>query len=113
MQVFEQEEMEKKHHGRLSIKSSQKTQSMLRASSKLAQHFTKQGGRKFSAAAAGESGAGSDVSWLLGATVAVLTAGAVVAVRSQHSVLLQQDLEWKNKVSQSSSNGRDDHHGKH
>ena len=86
---------------------------MLRASSKLAHHLTKQGGRKFSAAAASESGAGSDMSWLLGATVAVLTAGAVVAVRSQHTVLLQQELEWQKKVSGSSSTANGDHHGKH
>ena len=53
------------------------------------------------------------MSWLLGATVAVLTAGAVVAVRSQHTVLLQQDLEWQKKVSGSSSTANGDHHGKH
>ena len=53
------------------------------------------------------------MSWLLGATVAVLTAGAVVAVRSQHTVLLQQELEWQKKVSGASSSANGDHHGKH
>jgi hypothetical protein len=86
---------------------------MLRTSSKLLQRFAKEGGRKFSAAAASESGAGSDMSWLLGATVAVLTAGAVVAVRSQHEVLLTQELEWTRKISGASAAGHDNHHGKH
>ncbi len=88
-------------------------QKMLRASSKAAQYLAKNGSRKFSAAAASESGAGSDMSWLLGATVAVLTAGAVVAVRSQHAVLLQQEVEWTKKISGSSAAGHDSHHGKH
>jgi hypothetical protein len=87
--------------------------SMLRASSNFVQCLTKKAGRKFSAAATSESGAGSDMSWLLGATVAVLTAGAVVAVRSQHTVLLQQELEWTRKISGGSAAGHDNHHGKH
>jgi hypothetical protein len=89
--------------------------SMLRASSNLTRHLTRQGARKFSAAAAESGEGGAGMSWLLGATVAALTAGAVIAVRSHHSVLLQQEVEWNKKIGGASSGGHHDnsHHGKH
>jgi hypothetical protein len=82
---------------------------MLRASSNLARHAA----RKFSSAAAESGSGGSDMSWLLGATVAVLTAGAVCGVRSQHTVLLQQEKEWLQKIGKGASSGHDGHHAKH
>jgi hypothetical protein len=90
----------------------QPAKSMLRASSNVVRHLSKQGARKFSAAAAESGSGGSDVSLLLGATVAALTAAAVVAVRSQHTALLEQEKIWLQKIGGASS-AHDDHHGKH
>ena len=88
---------------------------MLRASSNVVRHLSKQGARKFSAAAAESGEGGAGMSWLLGAPVAALTTGAVIAVRSHHSALLQQEVEWNKKIGGASSDGHHDnsHHGKH
>ncbi len=86
---------------------------MLRASANLVRRLSNQGARKFSAAAAESSASGSDLSWLLGATVASLTAGAVYAVRSQHAVLLEQEKEWLQKIGGGSSSGHGGSHGHH
>jgi hypothetical protein len=87
--------------------------SMLRASSSFALQITKLSARKFSAAAAESASTGSGLPWALGATVAAITAGAVVGLRSQHSMLLQEDVQWMQKISGGASAQHHDHHGKH
>jgi hypothetical protein len=94
------------------VDSPETLKNMLRASSNIARRLLKQGARNFSAAAESEAVGGANLPWALGGTVAAVTAGAVVAVRSQHAVLIQEEKEWLRKVGGASA-GHDSHHGKH